>query len=88
MEKKDDVNSAISSSEHLNHYKFSKFMAKGKQMKLVNDHHAPISELIHPLSYSNDPKKYPDMNMIFCGYTFQRGFYKLYKELKKEPIEQ
>ena len=67
----------------LTHLEFNRLFAEGKYPKLINDHHASISEFVHPLTFSMKVKKHPDMLAIPVAYKFHRNFYKLYKEMKK-----
>lgn len=51
--------------------------------KLMNDNDAPLDELVHPLSYSLDTKKHPDMQSVPMAYKYQRNFKKLFDELRR-----
>ncbi|QEE17504.1 hypothetical protein DSAG12_03341 [Promethearchaeum syntrophicum] len=51
--------------------------------QLMNDNEAPLDELIHPLSYSLDTKKQPDMESVPMAYKYQRNFKKLFDELRR-----
>ncbi len=50
---------------------------------LINEENAPLEEMIHPLTYSLDTKKHPDMHAIPAATKFTRDFQKLYEELRK-----
>ncbi|UYP44933.1 hypothetical protein NEF87_001218 [Candidatus Lokiarchaeum ossiferum] len=85
MSEINNLKSADKTPNSLNHDTFVKFMASNSPSALINDHNAPLAEMVHPLTYSMDFKKHPDMLAIPVAYSFQRNFYKLFKELKKLP---
>ena len=63
---------------------FIKILADGsKKPQLMNDNDAPLDELVHPLSYSLDTKKHPDMQGVPMVYKYQRNLKKLFDELKR-----
>jgi len=62
---------------------FIKVLGGSKKPQLVNDNEAPLDELIHPLSYSLDTKKHPEMQGVPMAYKYQRNFKKLFDELKR-----
>ncbi len=66
----------------INRAEFIKQMADGIPFKLINEHEYPLGTLLHPLTYSKDFKKHPDMRSIPAAYLFQRGFKKLFDDLK------
>ena len=85
MSDRNDLKSDKGSPISLNHDTFVKYMANNSPSALINNHNAPLAEMVHPLVYSKDFKKHPDMLAIPVAYSFQRNFYKLFKELKKLP---
>lgn len=58
--------------------------SSNERSSLTNDQNSPLVELVHPLIYSKNAKKHPDMLCVPACYKFQRNFYYLFKELKKE----
>ena len=62
---------------------FIKVLGGSYKPQLMNDNDAPLDELVHPLSYSLDTKKHPDMQGVPMAYKFQRNFKKLFDELKR-----
>ena len=76
MEKKEN-------EELLTKRDFIKVLGGSKKPQLMNDNEAPLDELIHPLSYSLDTKKHPDMQGIPMVYKYQRNFKKLFDELRR-----
>lgn len=67
----------------LNKSDFIQLMAEGKYTKLYNEHEQPLDTLVHPLTYSKQSKKHPDMRTIPASYLFQRGFKKIFNDLSK-----
>ncbi len=76
MEKKEN-------EELLSKREFIKVLGGSNKPQLMNDNEAPLDELIHPLSYSLDTKKHPDMQGVPMAYKYQRNFKKLFDELKR-----
>ncbi|MHA1475013.1 MAG: hypothetical protein ACTSRX_08040 [Promethearchaeota archaeon] len=62
---------------------FIKVLGGSIKPQLMNDNDAPLDELVHPLSYSLDTKKHPDMQGVPMAYKYQRNFKKLFDELKR-----
>ena len=62
---------------------FIKVLGGSYKPQLMNDNDAPLDELVHPLSYSLDTKKHPDMQGVPMAYKYQRNFKKLFDELKR-----
>ena len=62
--------------------KFMAFLAGDQESALKNEKDYPLSELIHPLTFSLDVKNHPDMVSIPVCYKFSRDFYDLYKSLR------
>jgi len=62
---------------------FIKILGGSYKPQLMNDNDAPLDELVHPLSYSLDTKKHPDMQAVPMAYKYQRNFKKLFDELRR-----
>ena len=62
---------------------FIKVLGGSYKPQLMNDNDAPLDELVHPLSYSLDTKKHPDMQAVPMAFKYQRNFKKLFDELKR-----
>ena len=62
---------------------FIKVLGGSYKPQLMNDNDAPLDELVHPLSYSLNTKKHPDMQGVPMAYKYQRNFKKLFDELKR-----
>ncbi len=77
MEKEEKEESVLTKKE------FIKVLAGSFKPQLMNDNEAPLDELVHPLSYSLDTKKHPDMQAVPMAYKYQRNFKKLFDELKR-----
>lgn len=77
MEKEENEESVLTKKE------FIKVLAGSVKPQLMNDNDAPLDELVHPLSYSLDNKKHPDMQAVPMAYKYQRNFKKLFDELKR-----
>ena len=77
MEKKENEETMLTKRE------FIKVLGGSSKPQLMNDNEAPLDELIHPLSYSLNTKKHPDMQGVPMAYKFQRNFKKLFDELKR-----
>jgi hypothetical protein len=60
---------------------FIRWMTGKNPTKLVNENENPINELVHPLTYSLNPRQYPDMVAIPLSYKFQRQFIELIHEI-------
>ncbi len=66
---------------------FIHWMTGRDPTKLVNEHENSIYELVHPLTYSLDPRQYPDMGAIPLSYKFQRQFIDLFHEMLRYPYK-
>ena len=73
----------VDKEEFLKKKEFIKVLAGSTKPQLMNDNDAPLDELVHPLSYSLDSKKHPDMQGVPMAYKYQRNFKKLFDELKR-----
>ena len=62
---------------------FVRYFTNGNKPKLQNDHEEPLQTLIHPLIYSMESKKHPDVLQIPMGYHYQRNFFEFVKGLVK-----
>ncbi|MHA1520022.1 MAG: hypothetical protein ACTSRK_07545 [Promethearchaeota archaeon] len=62
---------------------FVRYFTTGNKPKLQNNHEESLETLTHPLIYSKDPKKHPDVLQIPMGYHFQRNFFAFVKDLVK-----
>lgn len=63
---------------------FIHFLTENRGKKnLVNDHDRPLSEMIHPLMYSSDPKNSPSMCAIPSFYKMGRSMSSIYKMIRK-----
>jgi len=62
---------------------FIKVLGGSYKPQLMNDNDAPLDELVHPLSYSLDTKKHPDMQSVPMAYKYSRNFKKLFDQLKR-----
>ncbi len=62
---------------------FMKVLSGSVKPQLMNDNDAPLDELVHPLSYSLDTKKHPDMQGVPMVYKYQRNLKKLFDDLKR-----
>ncbi len=85
MIKKNDNHLKDLTIKSIDHDEFIKIMAQGRSIGLINEKEAPVEDLVHPLTYSQNIKKNPDMVAIPAAYSFQRNLNRLYKELKKLP---
>ena len=82
MEKEENVEKE-EKEKILTKREFIKVLAGSNKPQLMNDNDAPLNELVHPLSYSLDTKKHPDMQGVPMAYKYQRNFKKLFDELKR-----
>ena len=64
---------------------FIHWMTGNNPTKLINENENPINEMVHPLTYSLDPRQYPDMVAIPLSYKFQRRFLDLFHEMLRFP---
>lgn len=69
------------SIEQLDEKAFITLLAN-KGGNLVNENDLPLTELIHPLTFTIDPKRHQDMISVPVGYKFHRKFHALFKELR------
>ena len=77
VEKEEKKESVLSKRE------FIKVLGGTIKPQLMNDNDAPLDELVHPLSYSLDTKKHPDMQGVPMVYKYQRNLKKLFDELRR-----
>jgi hypothetical protein len=68
-----------------NKRQFINFLAGAGTPALVNETEDPLADMVHPLSYSVDVKKYPDMVAVPMAYKQNREFYELFKTLRTVP---
>ncbi|MHA1857065.1 MAG: hypothetical protein ACTSWX_00370 [Promethearchaeota archaeon] len=62
---------------------FIKVLAGSDKYQLINENNEPLDEMVHPLAYSLDNKKHPDMQAVPMSYKYSRNFKKLVEQLKR-----